>query len=87
MKPAAESHRHAVSFAEQYPEQTRKMNSYLRKQGVRDARIEDMVSEAWTRALETFDAEYGLHHVQWAWYILQHNLLPSYGRNRKAGGV
>jgi DNA-directed RNA polymerase specialized sigma24 family protein len=71
-------------FAEQYPEQTGTMKGYLKKHGVPEREVEDMVSEAWARGLETFDRRHGLQLVQWVWYILQHNILPQYGRRSKA---
>lgn len=59
------------------------MKGYLRERGVPSEEIDDMVSEAWTRGLETFDPSHGLDPVQWVWYILQNNLLPQFGRKRK----
>ena len=73
-----------VGFPQEYPKQTGKMKGYLIKHGVPESEVEDMVSEAWARGLETFDRRHGLQLVQWVWYILQHNILPQYGRSSKA---
>ncbi|MBX2993037.1 MAG: sigma-70 family RNA polymerase sigma factor [Bacteroidetes bacterium] len=59
------------------------MKGFLRKHGVPQSAVEDIVSEAWTRGLETFNPSSGLELVQWVWYILEHNLLPQFGRDRK----
>lgn len=77
-----ESHPHSADLALRYPRQTGIMKGFLRKYRVPQSKIEDMISEAWTRGLETFDPSRGLDPVQWVWYILQHNLLPQFGRDR-----
>lgn len=78
--------RSVAAWVESYPQQTAKMKSYALKHGIPSAEADDIVSEAWTRALETYDPSFGLEPVQWAWYILQHNLVPQYGRSRKVRG-
>lgn len=75
-----------AAWVESYPQQTAKMKSYALKHGVPLTEAEDIVSQGWTRALETYDPSCGLDVVQWAWYILQHNLVPQYGRSRKVRG-
>lgn len=76
--------RFVAVWVESYPQQTGKMKGYLHKHGVPSGEVDDMISEAWTRALETYDQSYGLDLVQWVWHILQHNLLPGYWRDRKS---
>lgn len=84
MIPKPELHQPSADLALRYPEQAAKMKGYLRKHGVPEGKIEDIASEAWTGALETYDQAHGLDMIQWAWYILQHNALPQYGRDAKA---
>ncbi len=83
MKAKADLHQPDSTWVGQYPQQIGKMKGYLSKHGVPRGEIDDMVSEAWTRAMETYDPSRGLEPVLWAWHILQYNLLPQYGREKK----
>jgi DNA-directed RNA polymerase specialized sigma24 family protein len=86
MTPKPQSYLRPADLALQYPRQTGKMKGFLKSRGVPQSKIEDIISEAWLRGLESLDPSRGLDVVQWVWYILQHNLLPQFGRDRKKSG-
>jgi DNA-directed RNA polymerase specialized sigma24 family protein len=59
------------------------MKGYVQRLGIAKAEAEDLVSDAWRRALETYNPSFGLDPVQWAWHILQYNMLPQHWRRQE----
>lgn len=66
----------------EYPNQYNRMVDFLRSQGIAENDRHDLINDAWLQAMETFDSSRGLTEIQWAWWVLQHNMIPGYYRAR-----
>jgi hypothetical protein len=67
----------------EYPNQYKRMVAFLESRGVAANDVHDLINAAWLKTMETFDPSKGIGPIQWAWWLLQRNVLPAYGRGRK----
>ena len=67
----------------QYPNQYKGMVGFLRSYAIPENDRHDLINDAWLKTMRTFDPSKGIDPIQWAWWLLQRNVLPAYGRSRK----
>ncbi|MFH0991642.1 MAG: sigma-70 family RNA polymerase sigma factor [bacterium] len=67
----------------EYPNQYKRMVKFLFSRGISEDESHDLINDAWLKAMQTFDESKHISEVQWAWWLLQHNMLPDRGRKKK----
>jgi len=67
----------------QYPNQHKRMVGFLRCHGIPENERHDLINDAWLKAMQTFDPSKGIDAIQWAWWLLQRNVVPGYARTRR----
>ncbi|MBM4160676.1 MAG: hypothetical protein FJ217_06225 [Ignavibacteria bacterium] len=65
-----------------YPNQYKRMFGFLGSSGVPENERHDLINDTWLKTMETFDPAKGIDPIQWAWWLLQRNILPAYGRRK-----
>jgi RNA polymerase sigma factor (sigma-70 family) len=74
----------ALSVIEaEYPNQYKRMVGFLRNHAVSEDDSQDLINDAWLKTMGTFDPSKGIDPIQWAWWLLERNILPAYARSRK----
>jgi len=66
----------------EYPNQYKRMVAFLESRGVAANDVHDLINDAWLKTMKTFDPSKGIDPIQWAWWLLQRNVLPAYARSR-----
>jgi DNA-directed RNA polymerase specialized sigma24 family protein len=82
-RPKAQAAASSLIEAE-YPNQYKRMVGFLRCHAIPENDTHDVINDAWLKAMQTFDPSKGIDPIQWAWWLLERNVLPAYGRSRGA---
>jgi DNA-directed RNA polymerase specialized sigma24 family protein len=81
-RPKAQAAASSLIEAE-YPNQYKRMVGFLQRRAVPENDRHDLVNAAWLKTMETFDPSKGIDPIQWAWWLLQRNVVPGYARTRR----
>jgi DNA-directed RNA polymerase specialized sigma24 family protein len=66
----------------EYPNQYKRMVGFVRSHAIPENDRHDLINDAWLKTMKTFDPSKGIDPIQWAWWLLQRNVLPAYARSR-----